>query len=244
MKAPVSEQLALLDLQAADTRLDQLAHTIKTLPQSLALEELGKDVARARALSASIRGELEDTKIEISRVESDVEVVSARIARDRERLAVSSSPKDIQGLEHELASLLKRQSDLEDIELTVMERQEEIDARFQSASARLDELLVTEKELVADRDDKLAQIRAEIDQVTERRERIAASIGSELIALYDKQRSRYGIGAALLTRGVSGGSHVKLHESDLAVIRAAAPDDVVLDPDSNCILVRTEESGL
>jgi predicted nucleic acid-binding Zn-ribbon protein len=244
MKAPVSEQLALLDLQAADTRLDQLAHTIKTLPQSLALDELSKEVARARALSASIRGELEDTRIEIGRVESDVEVVSARIARDRERLAVSSSPKDIQGLEHELASLLKRQSDLEDIELTVMERQEEIDTRFQAASARLDELLVTEKELVADRDDKLAQIRAEIDQVTERRERIAASIGSELVALYDKQRSRYGIGAALLTRGVSGGSHVKLHESDLAVIRAAAPDDVVLDPDSNCILVRTEESGL
>jgi predicted nucleic acid-binding Zn-ribbon protein len=244
MKAPVSEQRALLDLQAADTRLDQLAHAVKTLPQSLALAELAKDVARARALSASIRGELEDTKIEIGRVESDVEVVTARIARDRDRLAVSSSTKDIQGLEHELASLLKRQSDLEDIELTVMERQEEIDARFQAASARLDELLVTEKELIADRDDKLGQINAEIDQVTERRSRIAASISAELVALYDKQRSRYGIGAALLTRGVSGGSHVKLHESDLAVIRAAADDDVVLDPDSNCILVRTEESGL
>lgn len=244
MKAPITEQLALLDLQAADTRLDQLAHSVKTLPQSLALADLATEVARSRALSASIRGELEDTKVEIGRVESDVEVVAARIARDRERLQISSSPKDIQGLEHELASLLKRQSDLEDIELTVMERQEEIDSRFQAASARLDELLVTEKELVADRDDKLEQINAEIASVTERRARIASSIGAELVALYDKQRSRYGIGAALLTRGVSGGSHVKLHESDLAVIRAAAPDDVVLDPDSSCILVRTEESGL
>jgi predicted nucleic acid-binding Zn-ribbon protein len=244
MKAPITEQRALLDLQAADTRLDQLAHSVKTLPQSLALADLAKDVARSRSLSASIRGELEDTKVEIDRVESDVAVVAARIARDRERLAVSSSTKDIQGLEHELDSLLKRQSDLEDIELTVMERQEEIDARFQSASARLDELLVSEKALTADRDDKLEQINAEIALVTERRARIASSIGTDLLALYDKQRSRYGIGAALLTRGVSGGSHVKLHESDLAVIRAAAPDDVVLDPDSSCILVRTEESGL
>jgi predicted nucleic acid-binding Zn-ribbon protein len=244
MKAPITEQRALLDLQAADTRLDQLSHSVKTLPQSLALAELAKDVARSRSLSASIRGELEDTKVEIDRVESDVAVVAARIARDRERLASSSSTKDIQGLEHELASLLKRQSDLEDIELTVMERQEEIDARFQSASARLDELLVSEKTLAADRDDKLEQINTEIALVTERRARIASSIGADLLALYDKQRSRYGIGAALLTRGVSGGSHVKLHESDLAVIRAAAPDDVVLDPDSSCILVRTEESGL
>jgi predicted nucleic acid-binding Zn-ribbon protein len=244
MKAPITEQRALLDLQAADTRLDQLAHSVKTLPQSLALAELATDVARSRALSASIRGELEDTKVEIGRVESDVEVVAARIKRDRERLSISSSPKDIQGLEHELASLLKRQSDLEDIELTVMERQEEIDARFQSASARLDELLVSERNLTADRDDKLEQINAEIALVTERRARIASSISADLLALYDKQRSRYGIGAALLTRGVSGGSHVKLHESDLAVIRAAASDDVVLDPDSNCILIRTEESGL
>ncbi|CAD5999039.1 zinc ribbon domain-containing protein [Agreia sp. COWG] len=244
MKAPVTEQRTLLDLQAADTRLDQLAHSVKTLPQSIALNELASDVARARALSASIRGELEDTRVEMTRVESDVEVVSARIARDRERLSTSSSTKDIQGLEHELASLLKRQSDLEDIELTVMERQEEIDGRFSAASARLDELLVREQELIADRDDKLAQITAEIEQVTQRRARIASTIGAELLSLYDKQRSRYGIGAALLTRGVSGGSHVKLHESDLAVIRAAAADDVVLDPDSNCILVRTEESGL
>ena len=171
-------------------------------------------------------------------------MVSARIARDRDRLSTSSSTKDIQGLEHELASLIKRQGDLEDIELSVMERQEEIDGRFTAASARLDELLVREQELIVDRDDKLAQITAEIEQVTQRRARIASAIGSELLALYDKQRSRYGIGAALLTRGVSGGSHVKLHESDLAVIRAAAADDVVLDPDSNCILVRTEESGL
>ena len=72
-------------------------------------------------------------------------------------------------------------------------------------AARLDELLVTEKELTADRDDKLEQINAEIAQVTERRARIASAIRAELVALYDKQRSRYGIGAALLTRGVSGG---------------------------------------
>ena len=76
------------------------------------------------------------------------------------------------------------------------------------------------------------------------RDLIAGGIGDELLALYNRQRERYGIGAALLTRGVSMGSNVKLHESDLAKIRLADPDDVVLDPDSSCILVRTEESGL
>ena len=64
------------------------------------------------------------------------------------------------------------------------------------------------------------------------------------MALYDRQRTRYGIGAALLTRGVSQGSNMALTGADLAEVRAAAPDAVILDPESNCILVRTAESGL
>jgi predicted nucleic acid-binding Zn-ribbon protein len=244
MKAPASEQLLLLDLQAADTRLDQLAHTTKTMPQVKALAALTQELSNARALCTSIRGELDDTKIEIGRLESDAQIVQARIERDRDRLTQSSSTKDIPGLEHELASLRKRQSDLEDIELTVMERQDEIEGRYSAASARLDELVTNERELIADRDDKLAQINAEIASIDEKRVRLSSRVNAELLGLYDKQRARYGVGAALLTRGVSGGSHVALHESDLAVIRAAAPDDVLLDPDSNCILIRTDESGL
>ena len=40
--------------------------------------------------------------------------------------------------------------------------------------------------------------------------------------------------------GVSSASGVRLNETDLQTIRAAAPDDVLLCPDSNAILVRTE----
>jgi hypothetical protein len=43
---------------------------------------------------------------------------------------------------------------------------------------------------------------------------------------------------------VSSASGLKLNENDMATVRAAAPDDVILCPDSNAILVRTAESGL
>ncbi len=43
---------------------------------------------------------------------------------------------------------------------------------------------------------------------------------------------------------MSTASGVTLTNSDLQSIRAAAPDDVVLCPDSDAILVRTPESGL
>jgi hypothetical protein len=37
---------------------------------------------------------------------------------------------------------------------------------------------------------------------------------------------------------------VKLNANDMAAVRAAAPDEVILCPDSNAVLVRTAESGL
>jgi predicted nucleic acid-binding Zn-ribbon protein len=80
--------------------------------------------------------------------------------------------------------------------------------------------------------------------VQARRDALVAELPADLVALYDRQRTRFGVGAALLQRGVSQGSNMALTAADLAAVRAAPADAVVLDPESNCILVRTEASGL
>ena len=244
MKAPALEQRKLLDLQAADNRVAQLNHSLRTLPQEARLAELQRDSIAARQEFGGVNGELEDARAEIGRVEADIETVAAREKRDRERLQASSSSKDIQGLEHELASLKVRRSNLEDIELEVMERVEEIEQRLAAITARRDDIATEERLLAGQRDEQKARITAQLAVAQSERSAIAAGIGAELLALYERQRERYGIGAALLRGGVSLGSNVALNGTDLAAIRAAAPDDVVLDPDSNCILIRTEESGL
>jgi predicted nucleic acid-binding Zn-ribbon protein len=89
-----------------------------------------------------------------------------------------------------------------------------------------------------------AQIDAELAAELAARTELASSLPTELVELYERQRARYGIGAALLTRRVTGGSGVELTSTDLDAVRSAAPDDVVMCPDSSCILVRTNESGL
>jgi predicted nucleic acid-binding Zn-ribbon protein len=244
MKAPALEQRKLLDLQAADNRISQLNHTLRTLPQEARLAELQRDSIAARQEFGGVNGELEDARVEINRVEADIDTVAAREKRDRERLQSSASTKDIQGLEHELASLKVRRSNLEDIELEVMERVEEIEERLAAITARRDDIATEERLLAGQRDEQKERINAQLAVAQSERSAIAAGVGPELLALYERQRERYGIGAALLRGGVSLGSNVALNGTDLAQIRAAAPDDVVLDPDSNCILVRTEESGI
>lgn len=244
LKASPKDQASLLDLQALDTKLAQLQHQAAALPQRAQLSALATDVDATRGRLAEDSGAIEDATLELKRVESDVAVVEARIKRDSERLDASSSVKDVAGLEAELASLRSRQSDLEDIELAVMERMEGLEAAAAQTRERFDALQAQVAELESERDAALAAIDVERAQAAESRATLASGLPADLLELYERQRGRYGIGASMLRGGTSSASGVKLNSNDMADIRAAAADDVLLCPDSNAILVRTEESGL
>jgi len=244
VKASPADQNELLRLQAADTRLAQLDHAVATLPQAKELAALQPEVEALRARWIAATGELEDARAELKRIESDVELVEARIKRDNGRVQQTSSVKDVQALEAELASLAKRQGDLEEIELTVMERVEGLEGALAAVEAERDDLGSRVAALETARDAEAEKHAVQRIALAADRATIAGALPEDLVALYERQRARYGLGAALLLRGVSLGSNVKLTESDLAEIRRAAPDDVVLCPDSSAILIRNEESGL
>lgn len=244
MKAAPEDQALLLDLQALDTLIAQLAHREKSLPESAAVATILTQLDGVRADAAARRGALEDVELELRRIEADVEVVEARMTRDSDRLQASSSSKDVAALEQELAALGKRRSDLEDIELTVMERLEEREAELSESTRALEALEEHRVAAEADRDAALGAIAGERDTAVADREAIAKRIPADLLALYEKQRSRYGFGASLLRFGTSSATGVTLLADEMARVRAAAPDDVIMCPSSDAILVRTAESGL
>lgn len=244
LKASPDDQALLLDLQAFDTKLSQLDHRAKSLPELGTLADLAKEHETLRLALLEQTGAADDIRLELSRVESDVEVVEARIGRDSERLQGSSSVKDVAALEQELAALRKRLGDLEEIELTVMERLEEQQAVVDATTAKLADVRARTAEVEAARDAALATLAGERTTAAAGRRTIEGKIPAELLALYEKQRSRYGTGASLLRGGVSLASGVRLLEDELQGIRAAAPDDVLICPSSDAILVRTDESGL
>ncbi|MEQ1736509.1 MAG: hypothetical protein ABL886_08905, partial [Rhodoglobus sp.] len=190
------------------------------------------------------QGLAENVQLELTRVESDVTVVEARIARDAERLQSSSSVKDVAALEQELTALRKRLDDLEEIELAVMERLEEQQGVVRATTTSLAEVRAQLAEVESTRDAALATIIGEREAAVAARAAIESAVQEDLLALYEKQRSRYGTGASLLRGGVSQASGVKLLEDELQLIRAASPDDVLICPSSDAILVRTDESGL
>lgn len=244
MKASPDDQAHLLDLQTIDTRLQQLDHRAKSLPEIAVLASLSSDAVALRHELMSATGALEDAKLELTRIESDVSVVESRIKRDTDRLQTTSSMKDVAGFEAELVGLRRRQLELEEVELGVMERVELLQSAVDDAQVGLEGVEAKISEVGVERDAALRVLTSERAHAAANRMSIASTLQADLLALYERQRERYGSGATFLRGGVSSASGVKLTESDMATVRAAAADDVLMCPDSNAILVRTSESGL
>jgi predicted nucleic acid-binding Zn-ribbon protein len=235
----------LLRLHAIDTRLQQLAHRLRSLPQTAELASLGERDTAVRGRRAEALGVLEVARTELGRIESDVEVVEKRIARDADRLAHTSSMKDVQALEAELASLRKRLSDLEDVELVVMEKVEAAESHVAGIDRELAELAEAVASLEAARDEAAGGLGTEREQTERDRATIAGTVPEDLLRFYEDRRVRGGgVGAALLQHRTCGGCTITLTGSDLEAVRRSAPDEVLQCPECDRILVRTAESGL
>ncbi len=208
-----------------------------------ALEAQQRDLDRDVALA---RTALSDVQRDVDKAEADVQLVRARAARDQARLdSGTGTPKDLQALQSELVSLARRQSALEEIELEVMERAEELEgdlARLQTQRAALETELT---QVRTERDEACARLDAEAAEVSARRELVAPEVGDELLALYAKIRaSAGGTGAAELKQRRCGGCQLELNQVDLSRIKSAPADDVLRCEECRRILVRTGESGL
>ncbi|MFY9712740.1 MAG: C4-type zinc ribbon domain-containing protein [Microbacterium sp.] len=243
MNAAPEHQRILLDVADLDRRLAQ-AERARTQPtQSSRINELSAlRQEQLRELTA-LTGTREDARTELVRLESDVKVAEQRRARDAERLAASANSKEAQALEHELASLAKRLSDLEDAELDVMGRVEDADAAVAAQQALIDATTAEGTQLTVQAKADVAAATELIAQLGRDRAAVAAPVPADLLAEYTRRAAK-ATGAALLTRGTCEGCRMVLSSTDLNDIRRAEPDAVIFCPECGCILVRTEESGL
>lgn len=246
MKAPAADQAKLLKVQAHDTELHQLAHKRAHLP---ALQEL----AKLRAAEDGVREELvvagtglKDIQRDLVRLEDEIGKVRARTKRDQDRLdSGGGTSRELIALQLELETLERRRNNLEDEALDVMEALENARAK----AAHLQTTLEDYGGQAAAVDAILAGETAEIDQAAAlaqtARDLAVAGLDSKLVQLYERMRERLGgVGAAALVDGRCEGCGMELSASDLAGLRALAPDEVARCEECNRILVRDEGSGL
>ena len=247
LKADPFAQLKLLDVQELDTRLDTLRHQLEHIPEIAALQDLTRRRREVDDAVRDLRIQVTDLTAEQRKADADVEQVKARKVRDQGMLDSGSvaDPKALERMLGEMQSLDRRISDLEDVELEVMEQLETAQAQLDERTAELARLDGEVTEVQGERDRKAAELQDQAADVAAERKQAVAGLPEDLMTLYEKLRAQKGgVGAAALRARQCGGCRLSLDPSILAEIARRPMDDVVRCEECSRILVRTSESGI
>jgi predicted nucleic acid-binding Zn-ribbon protein len=245
VKADPAVQRRLLDLAAVDAELSRVTHRRRTLPEIAEIAEAEKQARAKQDALVNIETMLTDLDRDVKRQETEIDQVRARGERDRKLMQSGSvGAKQLTDLEHELATLQRRQGVLEDDLLELMERREAVEADVSFARVELDKSRETLEDAARRRDHALADLESVETRRTADRAVMVKGFPEDLLKAYDRQREQRGIGAALIQSRRCGACRIELDRNAVSKLKDAASDEIVRCDECGAILVRTTESGL
>jgi len=242
VNADPAAQRRLLDLAAVDAELTRAAHRRRSLPELAEIEQVEKDLAAGRDSLVAAETAASDLDREIRKLEAEIDQVRARENRDRGLLdsgSISSS-KQLEDLQHELATLQRRQTVLEDDLLEVMERREATGADIDRGRAALAGIEQRRLDAARRRDEAVADLESTEQHRQQERHTLVGGLPAELVALYERIRAQRGTGAALLQQQRCGACQLELDRTAIGRLREAAPDEVLRCEECGVLLVLGE----
>ena len=238
MKANLQDQKRLLELVELDLNLVKNASEKTKL---LAATDIQIASEKALALSDQLidaRNKVGDLELELKRSENDLELVENRINKDNQRLSTTSSSKDAQGIEHELITLAKRKSELEDTELGIMDELDKVRAELiaaEKAKSEAESELNSLRSALSSNASTLDSQRAEL---TAKRVALVGLIDPELAVAYQKKADR-AVAVGRLTGRECGACRISITATNLEEIVALPADEISECPNCQAYLVRS-----
>jgi predicted nucleic acid-binding Zn-ribbon protein len=240
VKASPEHQNLLIELQLIDTAISHLKIKLANLPEREQITAIHTRLENTAVELAVVETELADVAIDLRRIEVDVEQVADRIKKDESRLSSGAgSPKELEQLQHELGTLAKRKSELEDGELEVMLKHDAVKARVDELQNDQVGLKQLELELNIRLENATTEIQSEISIQQAERGQLAPKIEATLVELYEKVRtSNDGVGAALLVGNKCEGCHLSINAIEIERIKSLPADEIISCEECRRILVR------
>ena len=224
-----------------------MEHRRRTLPEIAELADLAQQQQKVHSSLVTAQTEVSDIAREQDKLEADIDQVRQRMGRDQQRLDAGSvsSAKELESLQHEIGSLSKRQRDLEDVELEVMERLEVAEGQASALAAEQERLTSAVEDAERRRSDALAAIDRDAEYAQQQRATVVPHVSDELLALYDKLRAQLGgVAVVAIKQRRCDGCRLDLSATVVGRVRAAEEDEILRCEECRRIQVRTDESGL
>jgi hypothetical protein len=204
---------ALLRLQETDRAIDRSA------ARRRALEE-GSELAAARERADAAEGSLGELKLKLDELgrdqttfEHEIDSLTQKEQDEQARMFGGAivNTKELEALQHEIASVRKRRSDREDELLALLEVREQLEADARAAEREARDQRAAAERAADEASQELTRVVAELAQRTEERGKLALEIDPEVLELYESlRRQKKGIGAAALVDGVCQACHEHL----------------------------------
>ena len=238
----MSEASELLRLQEIDLELMRSKKTAEALPQR-------QKVAAARAASKKVAGELtkivgqrKDLEIELADLKEAKEFFSGKMAEIQDG-TYNQDFRSAQDMEHNLASLAKKIEKCDYDTEHLLPRLETVERAEKNARALADKLQREQDAQVASFTQEMEKITAGVKALAAERERIVASLPSQLVATYEAARKRFGgVAVETLTGNRPSACRVALQPSSFTEIRRSG-NEITTCPYCKRMLVVTNEEA-
>ena len=237
MKIDSNQLPELIRLQQLLVEATKLDTRIRQLQTGESAEAIRVVLLGQSAKASQMLADHEEVERDVRRAEADLELVENRISKDKQRLAVSSDSKVITGIQHELESLAKRQGELEEAQLILMEsidqsnlEQEAIQLERKRLQAELS--AATESAAL-----DIANLSTELSKVNGEMAEIRRAVSAELVELFDKIRVR-GTAVGKLKDSTCGACNMNLTSTAVGQLSAVPNDELARCPECSAILVR------
>ncbi|MFZ4516457.1 MAG: zinc ribbon domain-containing protein [Acidimicrobiia bacterium] len=232
--------IALLDVQAHDTQLDQLRHEHSSTPERAQAASAETQLADCRAQLAAARQERDAVAAAEKRLDDEAASIEARAAEAEKKLysGTITSPKELQALQADVDALRAHRSQVEDRELEIMETREAHDATVQQLELAHAVLATTFADLCGQRDARLRELDQQITEVLDQRSSISTGVPASLLAEYERRRvAARGIGIARLVAGTCQGCRLSIPATEVDRMRHDQSDTLHFCDNCGCILV-------
>lgn len=231
---------SLLDVQATELELDQLAHRRAHLPERAELDSVLRAGKAAHDALTSLRTERDALTRAVKALDDETTTVAAKAQAVHDKLysGTVTSPRELQDLQADLDQLRAHQSGLEDRELEQMEQAESLEARVGAAEAELASMASRVEALRT----AVAAAETEIDGLVAaaeaERSRRRSLVAPDLLADYDRRRSlNGGVGAAILLGDTCQGCRLSVPATEVDEIRRDTSGRIFACDNCGAILV-------
>jgi predicted nucleic acid-binding Zn-ribbon protein len=199
----------LLVIQDRDRRVARLKVEQTRIPQQITAVDsrLSQGSARLEAL----RQDVKHIEAERKKLEIDADAKRAQIAKHRTQLFQIKSNTEYQALLKEIATLEQQVKDIEDSELELMEKAEQLQPALKEAQAEVKDGSAKAEAEKADLQKRAALIAQELQQLQAEREKLAKDAPPEALDRYDRlMRSKGDEVIVPIRNGNCGGCHLHI----------------------------------